>query len=112
MSFSCVFLATCKGSLNLRTVCNELEVVKHRAYEIGIQLNIPNSKLLQFKQDGNLLVSAVDHWLSGKIPNVSISWSSVVEALESKQVGETGLAEVIRKKYCDQEAEDDEGQCS
>ena len=68
-----------------------------------------------FKQEGNLLASAVDHWLSGNVPDVPVCWQSLVAALESMQVGETGLAKTIREKYCacDQlfeEKNDHEGQ--
>ena len=90
------------GSLYLKTVCNELEDVKHKAYEIGIQLGIPHSKMLVFKQDGNILSAAIDYWLCGNVPDadIPITWGSIVAALESKQVGEIGLAKVISTRYC------------
>ena len=84
---------------------NELEEVKHKAYAIGVQLGIPHSKMVQFKQDGDPLASAVDHWLCGNVPDVPVYWGALVAALESKQVGETGLAKTLREKYCDQQEE-------
>ena len=100
------------ASLTFRTVCNELEDVKHKAYEIGVQLGISHGKLMQFKQDGNVLPAAVDHWLSGNVPDTPITWRSVVAVLESKQVGEMGLARVISEKYCckKEDSKDDKGQ--
>ena len=95
--------ATFSGSLDLKTVCNELEVVKHKEYEIGIQLGVPNSKMLVFKKEGGLLLAAVGYWLSGNIPSVPITWESLVTALKSEQVGESGCAETICKKYCCQQ---------
>ena len=99
-------------SLNLRTVCNELGKVQHKAYEIGIQLGIPHSKLMEFEKSNRLLPTAVDYWLSGNVPDVPITWASVVAALKSEQVGETGRAMIISTKYCCQhnEPNDDKGE--
>ena len=74
--------------------------MKHKAYEVGVQLGLPHSKLLQFKQEGNPLASAVDYWLRGNVPDVPVCWGALVAALESRQVGETGLAKTLREKYC------------
>ena len=63
---------------------------------------------MQFKQEGNLLASVLDHWLCGNVPDVPVCWRSIVTALESMQVGETGLAKVIREKYNDEHKEEDE----
>ena len=97
----------------MRTVYNELEDVKHKAYEIGIQLGIPHSKMVVFKQEGDILSAAVDFWLRGNVQDsyVPVTWGSIVAALESKPVGETGLAKTIREKHCCQqeEAKENEG---
>lgn len=74
----------------------------YKAHEIGIQLGIPYNKLMKFKQDGNLFLTALDYWLNENIPNTPVSWVSLVSALESEQVGERKLAEDIRRKYCTQ----------
>ena len=84
----------------MKTVCNELNSVKHRAYDIGIQLGFSTSQLAQFKQEGNLFVSVVDCWLRGNISNAPCSWKYMVEVLKSEQVGEMGLAGTLRGKYC------------
>ena len=88
----------------MRTVCNELEDVKHKAYEIGIQLGIPRSKMLVFKQEGDVLSAAIDYWLCGNVEDddIPVAWSSIVAALKSNQVGEIGHATAIAKKYCGQ----------
>lgn len=88
------------ASLNLRTLCNELGEVKRRAYEIGIQLGITHSKLKELQHDENLLAAALDYWLSGNVPDIPVTWKSILDALESKFVNETGCAERIRAKYC------------
>lgn len=93
----------CIGSPpSLKTVCNELEKVKHKAYEIGIQLGIPDSKLKQFEKEGRLLSDVVNYWLCRNVLETPITWNSVVAALKSEQVGEQGLAETLLKKYCTQ----------
>ena len=96
------------GSLNLRTVCNELSQVEDKAYKIGIQLGIPRSKMLIFKKEDDLLSAAIDYWLRGNVPDVPPTWESLVAALHSKQVGETGLSKAIAITYCCQ-YEDDKG---
>ena len=63
--------------------------------------------MLLLKQEGDSLSAAIDFWLSGNA-NIPITWDSIVAALESKQVGEIGLAKVIHTKYCCQ-PNDDEG---
>ena len=100
-----------EDSLDLKTLCNELEKVKHKAHEIGIQLGIDDSKMMQLKED---LPAAMDHWLSGNVSKTPRSWMSVVNALGSQQVGETGLSEAIRRKYCSQQKDsgDDKGMLS
>ncbi len=101
-------------SPTLRTVCNELGEVEYKAFKIGIQLGISRSKMLLFKQKDDILSEVVDFWLRGNVPDVPITWGSVVKALKSKQVGEPGLAKVISEKYCCQQREEDEKgkQCS
>ena len=89
----------CLASPTLKSVCNELGAVRHKAYDIGIQLGVPRNKIEEFKQQGDILPAAVDYWLSGNVPDVPITWESVVEALESDYVGEPGCASKIRAKY-------------
>ena len=67
--------------------------------------------MLLFKEE-DCLSAAIDYWLCGNVPDVPVCWGSVVTALESKQVGEAGLAKIIRVKYSvqDAEMEDSSGQ--
>ena len=55
----------------------------------------------------------LNFWLRGNVEDVPAAWESLVAALESKQVGETGLAKAIATKYCykQKESKDDKGQC-
>ena len=99
MTTSSLAICSYPASLNLRTLCNELGEVKHKAYEVGIQLGISHSKLMELKQQGDLLAGVLDCWLSGNAPDIPITWESVVEALESTYVGETGCANKIKAKY-------------
>ncbi len=93
----------------MRTVCKELGEVKHKAYEIGVQLGVSRGKLMLFKQDGGDLLSAeIDYWLRGNIPDVPVSWNAIVAALESEYVGEPACAKEIRTKYC-QESKHEKG---
>ena len=77
-------------------------MVKHKAFEIGIQLGIPRGKMLQFKQEGDVLSAAIDYWLCGNVEDVPITWKSIVEVLQSGYIGEPKCAEAIQKKYCTQ----------
>lgn len=87
--------------------------MKHKAYDIGIQLGIARSKLIQFEQEekSRLLSTAVDYWLNGNVPETPVTWHFLVAALRSEQVGETGLAEDISKKYCSQPKNTDANSC-
>ena len=84
----------------MKTLCNELEEIKHKAFDIGIQLGIPRRKLKEFKEEGNFLSGALDFWLSGNVPDVPLTWNSIVAALESESINEGGCAKKILKKYC------------
>ncbi len=80
----------------------ELGGIKTQWVEVGIQLGIPRSKLLEFEEVRDPLSAVVDYCLKGNVSEsaVTVSWQSIVKALKSRHVGESGLAEEIRKKYC------------
>ena len=90
-------------SLDLKTVCNELAKVEAKVFQIGIQLGVPHDKMELFKKGENFLSTVVNYWLSGNVSGVPMSWESVVAALESTHVGESGLAGILRAKYCGQQ---------
>jgi len=93
------------ANLDLRTLCRELSSVKHKFIEVGIMLGIPRSKLMEFKMsDYDPLSAALDFWLKGNVLDVAVTWGSIVRALQSDYVGESGLAEKIHAAYCKQDS--------
>lgn len=89
-------------SFDLRTICNELGEVKWKFLEIGVQLGISRNKLMEFKEQRDPLAASIHYWLAGNVKDAQIplSWSSIVNALESSHVDELGLGRKIRAKYC------------
>ena len=76
--------------------------VSHKWMKIGIQLGISQHKLKEFRaEDDDPFVNIMDYWLKGNVAESfgSISWKSIVAALESTHVGEPALAKEIREKY-------------
>ena len=78
----------------------ELGKVAHKWFKIGVQLGIPLHKLKEFEKEVDPLSVIIDYWLNGNGEGVPVSWRSVVAALESSYVDETGLAHRISEKYC------------
>ena len=83
---------------NLKLVCKELGTVKHKYFDIGVQLGVPIHELKLFEKENSPLSSVVGYWLGANAVDVPVTWGSVVEALND--VGEIGLANTISKKYC------------
>ncbi len=91
-------------AFTLQAVCHELGRIKSQAFDIGIQLGIPRYKLMEFEKDTDPFSAVIDYWLQGNVePAKPRSWKYIVEVLKSDYVGQPGLAETIRKKYCQQE---------
>ena len=86
-------------------MCDELGEVKSKAYTIGIRLGIPREQMVKFKQEGDVLSSAVDYWLCGNVKDVPVTWAFLAEALDSDYVGASGCAKKIREKYIIQHEE-------
>ena len=86
--------------LNLRTIREELSVVAYKWYEIGIQLGIPTYKLKEFEKKADPLTEVIDYWLKGNVESVPVNWKSIVNALKSSHVDESGRAKRIELKYC------------
>ena len=80
----------------------ELGKIKYKWFEIGIQLGISYGKLKEFEKEVDPLSAIIDYWLNGNVKGDPVSWRSVVAALESSHVDETGHADSIKKKYCQQ----------
>ena len=96
---------SCYSDPTLREVCNELENVSYKRFKIGIQLGIPHHTLKQFENETDPFVAAMDYWLKGNVKESgTVSWKSIVTALESTHVEEPALAEKINKKYCQQKS--------
>lgn len=105
-----LFLETRSATLTLKVVCEVLAPIVHKWFKIGVQLGIPYEKLMQFKSERDPLAALVTFWLRGNVESVSVCWRSIVEALKSKHVGESGLANKISMNYCEQQMKwDDKG---
>ena len=85
----------------MRTVINELGTLKYKSFKIGVQLGIAYHKLREFEKESDPLAANIDYWLRGNAKiGLPISWQSIVAALRSPQVDESGLASTIEQKYC------------
>ena len=99
----CFYMMILAAPLDLRTICEELDTVKVKWSNIGVQLNIPYYKLQEFEEKKNPFAAVIDYWLNGNVKDVPITWKSIVTVLESRCVGERGLAQTILEKYCQSE---------
>ena len=89
------------ADLDLRRVCNELDSLKYKIHSIGVQLGIACHKLKEFEKEDDPLSATIDYWLKGNAKRgVPCSWQSIVAALRSSQVDESGLASEIENKFC------------
>lgn len=88
------------GSLDLKTVRNELNQVERKTVPIGIQLGMKHHKVLKFKDVDDFLSAILNEWLCGNVEGVPVTWEFLVEALKSPHVDEGGLARQIAAKYC------------
>ena len=88
--------------LNMQNLMNELVTVTSKYFTFGIQLKIDEDKLEEFEvnyQDASRRFSAVlSHWKKGNTKR-PVEWESIFKALESRSVGEKGLAKQLREKY-------------
>ena len=92
---------------DLRTIYNELAVVKYKWFKIGIQLNVPHHKLKEFEKEEDPLAAVFDYWLKGNVEGIPLTWTSIVTALE---LSESGLAKRLKKKYCQEKENVDDGE--
>ena len=105
-----VYYVLCCNSIvrfDVRSICNELGIVKFKWFEIGIQIGIPRNKLMEFQKEDDPMAAGVDYWMNGNVENASLSWRSIAKALRHRRVKESMLAQQIEDKYCQQE---DKGQ--
>ena len=80
-----------------------LSTAKHKWFEIGMQLGLPYHKLEEFKEKRDPLAAVIDYWLRLNVKDVPVTWRSIVDALKSDQVDESGLAKSIEEKYHNKE---------
>lgn len=88
--------------LNLKNLLNILSPVESKWYEIGVQLGIHPSKLQTFELDyrncGRKFSETLVFWLGGNT-DISVTWESIVNALNSPSVNEKGLALKVRDTF-------------
>lgn len=76
--------------------------MKHKAYEIGILLSIPDVILKEFLREEDPLSEILAHWLR---PDAPITWPTIVKVLESELVDEATCAQKVKSIFCDSKAE-------
>ena len=83
-------------------VLEELGSVAEKWFEIGTQLNVPQSQLRQFEQHHSnkaptrLLNEVIYYWIKN---GENVSWECIITALKSDYIQERGLAEKLTKKF-------------
>ena len=87
--------------MDLRSITNELGSVIDKWFQIGVQLGVGESKLRQIESDYHTLdrrfSEMISFWLNGNT-QVPMTWTSLVQVLESHFVSEKGLANQLREK--------------
>ena len=84
--------------------------MKYKWRVIGLKLNVPYHKLMEFEDAKNPFVEVINYWLNGNVKDVPVTWRSIVTALESSSVSETSLAKKILEKYCPSEPTTNKGE--
>ena len=84
---------------DLKEVVNKLASVKHKWFEIGIQLGMSNEDLKRLPDHGHQLHEVLEIWLRGGTTVLPI-WSSLADALKSPDVDKSELGEAIQRQYC------------
>ena len=94
------FLVLSDYSLN--TIYDELGEAKCQWFKIGDVLGIPHDKLQEFRNQEDSLRTMIEYCQFGDVDGVGtpLTWTSVVTALKSSDVGRSGLAKKIEQKYC------------
>ena len=84
----------------LKDLTDELFPVINKYYFIGVQLGIRKEILKKIEKDHNdtyrCFVEVLSYWLDN---GESVSWDSIISALESPLVGNKTLAATLRTKY-------------
>ena len=92
---------------DLADVVDAVHTAMHKWRAIGLQLRVPEDTLegiqVQHTKPADCLREMLQQWLVHLW--TPPTWSSLVQALSSGVVGEMGLAEVIRMRYCHQDGQ-------
>ena len=100
-------------TVTLTTLYAELSCVASKWHDIGIQLKISYKTLNAIqainKRDTEICMMRVcEEWImQEKKCNKVPAWSTITEALKSRVISETELAELIDQKYCCDETEEE-----
>ena len=88
---------------SLKALLNALHPVRASWYNIGLELDIPHTKLDCFTQtyfDPSVLMrEMLKHWLDAAI-DPSPTWEAVITALKSPLVDKSDIATKLELKYC------------
>ena len=77
-----------------------------------MQLGLSHNEIKKFEKEDDPLSVLISYWIDGNARNgVPRNWESVVEALRSRQVDESGLARRIEEKYCSVKAKKSGSKC-
>ena len=87
----------------LKALVNELHPVRASWFRIGLELDIPHTELICFRQMhsdfSDSLCEMLMHWLTAA-DDPPPSWEAVVTALRSPLVNEKNVATQLESKYC------------
>jgi len=93
-------------ALNLKAIFNALHSVSHKWSDIGLQLDVPISRLRIIEADTTgaekRLQATLDYWMNNATDPLP-SWKVLVNALKAPAVGESRLARELEDKYCSPE---------
>ena len=86
--------------LKLKNAFDAVADISGKWRQLGIQLEVETLDDIraQCSNDNDCLEKVLRAWLDGEEPLPS--WEGLVEALGSRSVGEEGLAEEVKEKYC------------
>jgi len=93
-------------ALNLKAVLNALHSVSHKWSDIGLQLDVPISrlKIIEIDTTGTekRLQAMLDYWMNNATDPLP-SWEVLVNALKAPAVGESRVARELEERYCSPE---------
>ena len=93
-------------ALTLKTVFNALHSVCHQWFSIGLQLDVPISRLNIIETDKpgaeEWMSIMLNYWLNNATDPLP-SWKVLVNALKAPEVGKSRLVRELEDKYCSPE---------